>query len=133
MEPDDLLKFGLIPEFIGRLPVIVSLEELDEAALISILKEPKNALVKQYQALLKMDDVTLTVTDEAYQEIAKKAIERKTGARGLRSIMENLLLDVMYTLPAKKDIKEVVIDKDVENWYTAAGEKTIANVDIYKD
>ena len=113
LEPDDLLKFGLIPEFIGRLPVIVSLEELDEEALISILKEPKNALVKQYQALLKMDDVTLTVTDEAYQEIAKKAIERKTGARGLRSIMENLLLDVMYTLPAKKDIKEVIIDKDV--------------------
>ncbi len=113
LEPDDLLKFGLIPEFIGRLPVIVSLEELDEEALISILKEPKNALVKQYQALLKMDDVTLTVTDEAYQEIAKKAIERKTGARGLRSIMENLLLDVMYTLPAKKDVKEVVIDKDV--------------------
>ncbi|MBO7243672.1 MAG: ATP-dependent Clp protease ATP-binding subunit ClpX [Alphaproteobacteria bacterium] len=113
LEPDDLLKFGLIPEFIGRLPVIVSLEELDEEALISILKEPKNALVKQYQSLLKMDEVTLTVTDEAYQEIAKKAIERKTGARGLRSIMENLLLDVMYTLPEKKDIKEVVIDKDV--------------------
>lgn len=113
LEPDDLLKFGLIPEFIGRLPVIVSLEELDEEALISILKEPKNALIKQYQALCKMDDVTLTVTDEAYQAIAKKAIERKTGARGLRSIMENLLLDVMYVLPAKKDVKEVVIDKDV--------------------
>lgn len=112
LEPDDLLKFGLIPEFIGRLPIIVSLEELDEEALISILKEPKNALIKQYQALCKMDNVTLTVTDDAYKAIAQKAIERKTGARGLRSIMENLLLDVMYTLPDKKDVKEVIIDKE---------------------
>ncbi len=112
LQPDDLLKFGLIPEFIGRLPVIVSLEELDEEALISILKEPKNALVKQYQTLCKMDNVELTVTDEAYKAIAQKAIERKTGARGLRSIMENLLQDVMYTLPDQKDVKEVIIDKD---------------------
>ena len=112
LQPDDLLKFGLIPEFIGRLPVIVSLEELDEEALISILKEPKNALVKQYQTLCKMDNVDLTVTDEAYKAIAQKAIERKTGARGLRSIMENLLQDVMYTLPDQKDVKEVIIDKD---------------------
>ena len=112
LEPDDLLKYGLIPEFIGRLPVVVSLEELDKDALIAILKEPKNALVKQYQSLCKMDNVTLTVTDEAYEAIAQKAIERKTGARGLRSIMENLLLDIMYTLPDRKDIKEVVIDKE---------------------
>lgn len=112
LQPDDLLKFGLIPEFIGRLPVIVSLEELDEEALISILKEPKNALVKQYQTLCKMDNVDLTVTDDAYKAIAQKAIERKTGARGLRSIMENLLQDVMYTLPDQKDVKEVIIDKD---------------------
>ncbi len=118
LEPDDLLKYGLIPEFIGRLPVIVSLEELDEEALISILKEPKNALVKQYQSLCQMDNVTLTVTDEAYKAIAHKAVERKTGARGLRSIMENLLLDVMYTLPDRKDVKEVVIDKE-----TVLGEK----------
>lgn len=112
LQPDDLLKFGLIPEFIGRLPVIVSLEELDEEALISILKEPKNALVKQYQTLCKMDNVELTVTDDAYKAIAQKAIERKTGARGLRSIMENLLQDVMYTLPDQKDVKEVIIDKE---------------------
>ena len=112
LQPDDLLKFGLIPEFIGRLPVIVSLEELDEEALISILKEPKNALVKQYQTLCKMDNVDLTVTDDAYKAIAQKAIERKTGARGLRSIMENLLQDVMYTLPDQKDVKEVIIDKE---------------------
>ncbi len=112
LQPDDLLKFGLIPEFIGRLPVIVSLEELDEEALISILKEPKNALVKQYQTLCKMDNVELTVTDEAYKAIAQKAIERKTGARGLRSIMENLLQDVMYSLPDQKDVKEVIIDKE---------------------
>lgn len=112
LEPNDLLKYGLIPEFIGRLPIIVSLDELDEKALIQILKEPKNALVKQYQSLCKMDNVQLTVTDEAYKAIAQKAIERKTGARGLRSIMENLLLDVMYELPDMKNLKEVIIDKD---------------------
>ncbi len=111
LEPTDLLKYGLIPEFIGRLPVIVSLEELDEAALIRILKEPKNALVKQYQALCNMNNVQLTLTDVACQAIAKKAIERKTGARGLRSIMENMLLDIMYDLPTIKNLKEVVIDE----------------------
>lgn len=111
LEPTDLLKYGLIPEFIGRLPVIVSLEELDEDALIRILKEPKNALIKQYQALCEMDHVKLTLTDAACRAVAKKAIERKTGARGLRSIMENMLLDIMYELPAKKDLKEVVIDE----------------------
>ncbi len=111
LEPTDLLKFGLIPEFIGRLPVIVSLEELDEEALIRILKEPKNALVKQYQALCNMNNVQLTLTDSACQAIAKKAIERKTGARGLRSIMENMLLDIMYDLPTIKNLKEVIIDE----------------------
>ena len=112
LEPTDLLKFGLIPEFIGRLPVIVSLTELNEDALIRILKEPKNALVKQYKALCDMENVKLTITDEALKEIAKKAIERKTGARGLRSIMENTLMDLMYELPNMKDLKEVIIDKE---------------------
>ncbi len=111
LEPTDLLKFGLIPEFIGRLPVIVSLEELDEEALVRILKEPKNALIKQYQALCRMNDVQLTLTDSACQAIAKKAIERKTGARGLRSIMENMLLDIMYDLPTMENLKEVIIDE----------------------
>lgn len=118
LEPNDLLKYGLIPEFIGRLPIVVSLDELDEKALIQILKEPKNALVKQYQSLCQMDNVHLTVTDEAYQAIAQKAIERKTGARGLRSIMETLLLDVMYELPDIKNLKEVIIDKDTVNQKT---------------
>ncbi len=112
LEPTDLLKYGLIPEFIGRLPVVVSLEELDEEALVRILREPKNALIKQYQALCEMDHVKLTLTDNACRAIAKKAIERKTGARGLRSIMENLLLDIMYELPTMKDLKEVVIDEN---------------------
>ncbi len=111
LEPTDLLKFGLIPEFIGRLPVVVSLEELDEDALIRILKEPKNALLKQYQALCNMNNVQLTLTDSACQAIAKKAIERKTGARGLRSIMENMLLDIMYDLPTMKNLREVIIDE----------------------
>ena len=113
LEPDDLLKYGLIPEFIGRLPVHVSLTDLDEKALIQILKEPKNALVKQYQAMFSMEDVTLTLTDDAYEAIAKQALKRKTGARGLRAIMESLLLDLMYELPDKKNIQEVIIDKAV--------------------
>ncbi len=115
LEPDDLLKYGLIPEFIGRLPVVVSLGDLDEEALVRILTEPKNALVKQYQALFGMEGVTLTFAPEAYTAIAKQAIERKTGARGLRSIMERLLLDLMYDLPTMKDLKEVVINQDVVN------------------
>ncbi len=110
-EPSDLLKYGLIPEFIGRLPVIVSLEDLNQEALIRILKEPKNALIKQYTHLCKMDNVELVVTDSAYKAIAQKAIDRKTGARGLRSIMEKLLLDVMYDLPDKKNLKPVIIDE----------------------
>jgi ATP-dependent Clp protease ATP-binding subunit ClpX len=112
-EPEDLLKFGLIPEFVGRLPVIATLEDLDVDALVKILEEPKNALVKQYQKLFDMEDVKLTYTDDALVATAKKAIERKTGARGLRSIMENILLDTMFDLPSMDGVDEVMIDKDV--------------------
>src|SRR3954462_6245188 len=112
-EPDDLLKFGLIPEFVGRLPVIATLEDLDEIALVRILKEPKNALVKQYAKLFDMEDVKLSFTEEALISVAKKAIERKTGARGLRSILENILLDTMFDLPSMNGVDEVMIDKDV--------------------
>jgi ATP-dependent Clp protease ATP-binding subunit ClpX len=112
-EPEDLLKFGLIPEFVGRLPVIATLEDLDEAALVKILAEPKNALVKQYQKLFEMEGVKLTFTDEALSAIAKKAIVRKTGARGLRSIMEAMLLDTMFDLPSMDGVDEIVVDKDV--------------------
>ncbi|MDZ5712384.1 ATP-dependent protease ATP-binding subunit ClpX [Jeotgalibacillus haloalkalitolerans] len=107
--PEDLLKFGLIPEFIGRLPVTATLETLDEEALISILTKPKNALVKQYQKMLELDDVELEFEEEALREISKKAIERKTGARGLRSIIENLMLDVMFDLPSREEIKKCII------------------------
>jgi ATP-dependent Clp protease ATP-binding subunit ClpX len=112
-EPEDLLKFGLIPEFVGRLPVIATLEDLDIDALVKILKEPKNALVKQYGKLFEMEDVTLGFTDDALTAIAKKGIERKTGARGLRSILENILLDTMFDLPGMDGVDEVMIDKDV--------------------
>ncbi len=112
-EPEDLLKFGLIPEFVGRLPVIATLHDLDIPALVTILKEPKNALVKQYARLFELEDVVLTFTDEALEEIAKRAITRKTGARGLRSIVEALLLDTMFDLPGMDDITEVVVDADV--------------------
>ncbi|MBO5443539.1 MAG: ATP-dependent Clp protease ATP-binding subunit ClpX [Alphaproteobacteria bacterium] len=114
-QPEDLLKYGLIPEFIGRLPIIATLEDLDENALVKVLTEPKNALVKQYVTLFDMEDVKLTITDEALIAIAKKAIERKTGARGLRAIMEENLLDIMYSLPDKKEIAEVIINEDVIN------------------
>lgn len=110
--PEDLLKFGLIPEFIGRLPVIASLSQLDEAALIEILTKPKNALVKQYQKMLELDDVELEFEEGALEEIAKKAIERKTGARGLRSIIESIMLDVMFDLPSREDIKKCIITKE---------------------
>ncbi|MBY0123990.1 ATP-dependent protease ATP-binding subunit ClpX [Bacillus sp. S/N-304-OC-R1] len=110
--PEDLLKFGLIPEFIGRLPVIASLGLLDEEALIEILTKPKNALVKQYQKMLELDDVELEFEEEALVEIAKKAIERKTGARGLRSIIEGIMLDVMFDLPSRDDIKKCIITKE---------------------
>ena len=113
VEPEDLLKFGLIPEFVGRLPVIATLEDLDEDALIQILTTPKNALVKQYQRLFEMEDVKLTFTDDAKSVIAKKAIARKTGARGLRSIMEGILLDTMFDLPTLEGVAEVVVNAEV--------------------
>ena len=113
VEPEDLLKFGLIPEFVGRLPIITTLDDLNEEALIRVLTEPKNALVKQYETLFNMDNVKLTFTDEALHTIAKKAIERKTGARGLRAIMEENLLQIMYDLPDKQDIVEIIIDEKV--------------------
>jgi ATP-dependent Clp protease ATP-binding subunit ClpX len=113
IEPEDLLKFGLIPEFVGRLPVIATLEDLDIDALVKILGEPKNALVKQYKKLFDLEEVALTFTDDALVAVAKKAIERKTGARGLRSIVEAILLDTMFDLPDLTDVVEIVVDKDV--------------------
>lgn len=115
VEPEDLVKFGLIPEFVGRLPVLATLMDLDVEALVSILKEPKNALVKQYQRLFDMEEVQLTFQDEALEAVANKAIERKTGARGLRSIMETILLDTMYELPAMEGVEQVVISDEVVN------------------
>jgi len=115
VEPEDMVKFGLIPEFIGRLPVIATLEDLDEDALVEILTNPKNALVRQYQRLFNMEDVELTFHEDALSAISKKAIERKTGARGLRSIMEAILLDTMYDLPGLEGVKEVVISAEVVN------------------
>jgi ATP-dependent Clp protease ATP-binding subunit ClpX len=113
VEPEDLLKYGLIPEFVGRLPVIATLSDLDETALISILQEPKNALIKQYQKLFHMENVTLVFDEEAIVAVARLALERKTGARGLRSILESVLLDIMYDLPSRKNVVEVIISKDV--------------------
>jgi ATP-dependent Clp protease ATP-binding subunit ClpX len=113
VEPEDLLKFGLIPEFIGRVPVIATLDDLDEAALMRILTEPKNALVRQYQRLFEMEDVQLTFAEESLRTISKKAIDRKTGARGLRSIMEGILLDTMFELPSLRGVEEVVISSEV--------------------
>jgi ATP-dependent Clp protease ATP-binding subunit ClpX len=110
--PEDLLRFGLIPEFIGRLPIIASLTQLDEDALVEILTKPKNALVKQYQKMLELDDVELEFEEGALVEIAKQAIERKTGARGLRSIIEGIMLDVMYELPSREDISKCIITSD---------------------
>ena len=113
LEPEDLLKFGLIPEFVGRLPVLATLEDLDKDALVTILTQPKNALIKQYQRLFEIEDTKLTFTDDALQAIAEKAIERKTGARGLRSILENTLLDTMFELPGMEEVSEVVINDEV--------------------
>jgi ATP-dependent Clp protease ATP-binding subunit ClpX len=113
VQPEDLLKFGLIPEFIGRLPVIATLDELEEGALVRILKEPKNALTKQYCKLFEMEAVHLRFTDEALWAIAREAMKRKSGARGLRAIMENTMLDVMYEMPAQPNIKEVIISDEV--------------------
>ena len=112
LEPEDLLKFGLIPEFVGRLPVLTTLEDLDQDALVIILTQPKNALVKQYQRLFDLEDTQLTFTDEALQAIAKRAIERKTGARGLRSILEEILLDTMFDLPGMENVDEIVVNEE---------------------
>ncbi len=113
VQPEDLLKFGLIPEFVGRLPVIATLEELDEDALVQILTEPRNALVKQYQKLFEFEDVRLRFTDGALRAVARKAIERKSGARGLRSILEGVMLDLMYDIPSRDDVEECVINEEV--------------------
>jgi ATP-dependent Clp protease ATP-binding subunit ClpX len=110
-EPEDLIKFGLIPEFVGRLPVAATLDELDEDALIQILVEPKNALIKQYQKMFRLEGVELEVREPALRAIAKKALARKTGARGLRSILEQVLLDVMYDLPSLSNLARVVVDE----------------------
>jgi ATP-dependent Clp protease ATP-binding subunit ClpX len=115
VQPEDLVKFGIIPELIGRLPIIATLQELDESALIKILTEPKNAIVKQYAAMLEMDGIKLNITKDGLTAIAKMAIERKTGARGLRSILEKILLKPMFDAPDKKDLQEIVIDSDVVN------------------
>ncbi|MDQ8941145.1 ATP-dependent Clp protease ATP-binding subunit ClpX [Acinetobacter soli] len=113
VEPTDLVKFGLIPEFIGRLPVIATLEELDEAALMQILTEPKNALTRQYESLFQMENVDLVFEESALRAIAKKALDRNTGARGLRSIMENVLLETMYDLPSRQDVGTVIVNEEV--------------------
>jgi len=115
LEPEDLLKFGLIPEFVGRLPVIATLTDLDEAALIQILTQPKNALVKQYQRLFEIEDTKLAFTEDALKAIAKRAVERKTGARGLRSIMEDILLDTMFELPGLSSVTEVMVNEEAVN------------------
>lgn len=115
LESEDLVKYGLIPEFVGRLPVVTTLNELDQEALVDILTRPKNALTKQFHALFKMEEVELEFRDEALKLIAKKALERKIGARGLRAILENILLDTMYELPSLEGVKKVVIDETVVN------------------
>src|SRR5438067_1947600 len=112
VQPEDLLKFGMIPEFIGRLPVVATLEELDEAALVDILTKPRNALAKQYRKLLEMDGVQLKFTDGALRAVAKEAIRHKSGARGLRAILENAMLNVMYEVPSHKNIREIVLNED---------------------
>ena len=113
VEPEDLLKFGLIPEFVGRLPVVATLDDLDEDSLVEILTQPKNALVKQYERLFEMEDVTLRFTDDALRTVAQKAVARKTGARGLRSILEAILLDSMFDMPGWEGVEEIVINKEV--------------------
>ena len=111
LEPEDLIKYGLIPEFIGRMPIIATLDDLDEKSLVKILKEPKNSLIKQYQRLFEFEEVELEFKDEAISEIAKKAIAKKTGARGLRSILENILLKIMFELPDMENVIKVTVDK----------------------
>jgi ATP-dependent Clp protease ATP-binding subunit ClpX len=112
VQPDDLIKFGFIPEFVGRLPVVATLDDLDEAVLMEILRKPKNALIKQYQKLFEFEKVRLRFTEGAYSAIAKEALKRKTGARGLRSILESIMLDIMYELPSQPNIKEVIISEE---------------------
>ena len=112
MEPEDLLKFGIIPELIGRLPVIVALDELSEEALSKIMREPRNSLIKQYTTMLAMDDIKLEVEEDAVSAIANKAIELKTGARGLRGIFESMMTDVMYELPSRNDVRKCIVTKD---------------------
>ena len=113
MEPEDLIRYGLIPEFVGRLPVVATLEELDTDALVQILTEPKNALTKQYTKLFEMEGVEVDFREDALRAVAQKAMERKTGARGLRSILESVLLDTMYDLPSSDSVTKVVIDESV--------------------
>ena len=115
LEPEDLLKYGLIPEFIGRLPIVATLEDLDEKSLVKILQEPKNSLIKQYQELFKLEGAKLVFKDNAVKEIAIKAIKKKTGARGLRSILENILLKIMYDLPSQDNVEEVIIEESTVN------------------
>ena len=115
VQPQDLIKFGLIPEFVGRVPITVGLSQLDENALVNILTKPKNALVKQYKKLIGLDNVELVITDDAVLAIAKKAIELKTGARGLRTIFENIMIETMYDLPSQTDIQKVIVDEGVVN------------------
>ena len=110
LEPEDLIKYGLIPEFIGRMPIIATLDDLDEKSLVKILKEPKNSLIKQYQRLFEFENVSLEFNDDAIKEIAKKAINKKTGARGLRSILENILLKTMFELPDMENVIKVTVD-----------------------
>ena len=111
--PQDLIKFGLIPEFVGRIPITVGLHPLDENALVNILTKPKNAIVKQYKKLIGLDNVELEITDDAILAVAKKAIELKTGARGLRTIFENLMIDTMYDLPSMPNVEKVIVDEKV--------------------
>jgi ATP-dependent Clp protease ATP-binding subunit ClpX len=113
--PEDLIKYGLIPEFVGRLPVVATLDELDEIALVRILKEPKNSLIRQYQTILEFEGVDLTFTDGALEMIAKEALLRNVGARGLRIILEELMLDLMYNVPSQRDIKQCVINEEAVN------------------
>ena len=118
LEPEDLLKYGLIPEFIGRLPIIATLEDLDEKSLVKILLEPKNSLIKQYQELFKLEGAKLTFKESATKEIALKAISKKTGARGLRSILENILLKTMFDLPSQDNVQEVIIEANTVKGYS---------------
>ncbi|HLA50720.1 MAG TPA: ATP-dependent Clp protease ATP-binding subunit ClpX, partial [Thermodesulfobacteriota bacterium] len=113
IEPQDLLKYGLIPEFVGRLPVVAVLDELNEHALIKILTEPRNALVKQYQKLFELENVKLNFTDSALAAVAREAMKRKTGARGLRAILENAMLDVMYEMPSQANVRECLVNEDM--------------------